>query len=198
MVNDPTMTNVNFMLWTNQCYNPYSIATFCFGAGTRMHKSLSLRWFYSCQLFQQLCAIGGQCSSSRSRESQIQCWCRGYEVACRQLVWLSNSGSQSLFSYRCLNDEDTHAAINNKMFLVLGQINDQIYEVELADSEVQIKEPLIVGILFVQCAKLRMLELYYNSLYKTFQYWQVWGEGNWCRLTVYSTGRKRIVWWYTK
>ena len=49
-----------------------------------------------------------------------------------------------------MNDEDTHAAINNKMFLVLGQINDQIYEVELADSEVQIKEPLIVGILFVQ------------------------------------------------
>ena len=45
----------------------------------------------------QLYAVRCQCSSSR-RESQLQCCCRNYEVACKQLIWLSNYGSQSPFN----------------------------------------------------------------------------------------------------
>ena len=41
-------------------------------------------------------------------------------------------------------------------------MNDQLYEVELVKSEVKQKEPNIVGFLFPQYEKLRMLELFYN------------------------------------
>ena len=52
------------------------------------------------------------------------------------------------------------------MFSRLGQINDQLYEVELAKSKIEQKEPINVGIFILQYAKLRMLELYYNFFKK--------------------------------
>ena len=61
-----------------------------------------------------------------------------------------------------LNDEKTHGAINTKLFKRLEHINDQLYEVELAKSEIEHREPIIVGFFILQYAKLRMLELYYN------------------------------------
>ena len=61
-----------------------------------------------------------------------------------------------------LSDQKAHDAINNKMFKILGFINDQINEEELVMSEIEHKEPTIVGFLFLQYAKLRMLELYNN------------------------------------
>ena len=64
-------------------------------------------------------------------------------------------------------DEKTHAAVTSKMFKRLGHINDQLYEVNLAKSETKHKEPIILGVPILQYAKLKMLELYYNSL-KTF------------------------------
>ena len=33
-----------------------------------------------------------------------------------------------------MNDENTHAAINNKKFRSLGHINDELFEVELSKS----------------------------------------------------------------
>ena len=39
------------------------------------------------------------------------------------------------------NDEKTHAANNKKMFKRLGYVNNQLYEVELARSESDHKEP---------------------------------------------------------
>ena len=45
----------------------------------------------------------------------------------------------------------------------LGYINDQLYEVELVKSEIHYKEPINVEFVIQQKAKLRMLELYYNS-----------------------------------
>ena len=41
-------------------------------------------------------------------------------------------------------------------------MNNTSYEVELAKAEIEHKEPIIVGFLILQYAKLRMLELYYN------------------------------------
>ena len=64
-------------------------------------------------------------------------------------------------------DERTHAAIN-KMFKRLGHINDQQYEVELAKSEIEHKETIIVGFFILQYAKLRMTELYYNFFSQNF------------------------------
>ena len=63
-----------------------------------------------------------------------------------------------------LSDEKTHGAINTKFFKRLDHINDQLYEVELAKSEIEHREPIIVGFFILQYAKLRMLELYYNVL----------------------------------
>ena len=66
-----------------------------------------------------------------------------------------------------LNDEKTHSAINSKLFKRLNHIIDQPYEVELAKSEIEHREPLIVGLFILQYAKLRMLELHYN-FFKNF------------------------------
>ena len=61
-----------------------------------------------------------------------------------------------------LNDEKTHGAINTKLFKRLHHINDQPYEIELAETEIEHREPIIVGCFILQYAKIRMLELYYN------------------------------------
>ena len=61
-----------------------------------------------------------------------------------------------------LIDEKTHAAIKSKLFKKLAHVNNSLYEVELAKAQIDYKEPIIVGFFLLQCAKLRMLELYYN------------------------------------
>ena len=45
------------------------------------------------------------------------------------------------------------------MFKRLNHITDQPYEVELVKSEIEHREPIIVGFFILQYAKLRMLEL---------------------------------------
>ena len=44
-----------------------------------------------------------------------------------------------------MNDEKTNAAINSKKFKGLGHFSDQLYERNLANSEMQHKEPIILG-----------------------------------------------------
>ena len=65
-----------------------------------------------------------------------------------------------------LSDEKKHSAINSKLFKRPNHITDQLYEVELVKSEIEHREPIIVGFFILQYAKLRMLELYYNFFYK--------------------------------
>ena len=65
-----------------------------------------------------------------------------------------------------LTDENTHSAINSKMFKRLNHITDQLYEVELVEPEIEHREPIIVGFLNLQYAKQTMLELYYNFFKK--------------------------------
>ena len=65
-----------------------------------------------------------------------------------------------------LDDEKTHSATINKLFKRLNFITGQLYGVELVKSEIEHREPIIVGFLILQYAKLRMLELYYNFFKK--------------------------------
>ena len=58
-------------------------------------------------------------------------------------------------------DEEAQAVVN-KTLKRLGHISDQLYEVKLAKSEIEHKEPIIVGFFMLQYAKLRMLELCYK------------------------------------
>ena len=67
-----------------------------------------------------------------------------------------------------LNDEKTQSAINNKLFQRLNFISDQLYEVELVKSEIEHREPILVGFFILQYAMLRMLELYYSFFKKFF------------------------------
>ena len=71
-----------------------------------------------------------------------------------------------VFVTKYLTDERTHSAIINKLFKRLNFITDQLYEVELVKSEIGHREPIIVGFLILQYAKLRMFELYYNFFKK--------------------------------
>ena len=61
-----------------------------------------------------------------------------------------------------LNNEKTHSAINSKTFKRLNHITDQLYKVEPVKSEIEHREPIIVGFFILQYAKLRTLDLYYN------------------------------------
>ena len=65
-----------------------------------------------------------------------------------------------------LSDEKTHSAIKNKLFKRLNFITDQLYEVECVKSEIEHREPIIVGFFILQYAELRMLELFYNFFKK--------------------------------
>ena len=49
-----------------------------------------------------------------------------------------------------LSDEKTHIAINNKLFKRLNFITDQLYEVKLVNSEIEHREPIIVGFFIFQ------------------------------------------------
>ena len=118
--NFPIAENPNFLLWANQWHHHYSLATNLRKTGTRMQEILSLRWVHSCELFQQLCAIRCQDSSSRRRESQIQCYCRNFEVACKLLEWLSKYGSQLPFSYNVIEGWIHKCSDQQKNFQEIG------------------------------------------------------------------------------
>ena len=65
-----------------------------------------------------------------------------------------------------LNDGRTHAAKNSKLFKKLNLVKNALYEVELAEAEIELKKPIIVGFFILQYAKLRMLDFYYNFFTK--------------------------------
>ena len=61
-----------------------------------------------------------------------------------------------------LTDKKTRAANDSNLFRKLGDVNNSLFEVELAKAQIERKEPIIVGFFILQYAKLRMLELYYD------------------------------------
>ena len=85
-------------------------------------------------------------------------------VVAETMKFLANSsyGYQSMDRSRqtltkYLNDEKTHRAINIKLFKRFNFITDQVYDVELVRSEIEHRQPIIVGFFILQYAKLRML-----------------------------------------
>ena len=52
------------------------------------------------------------------------------------------------------------------MFKQPNHITDQLCEVEVVKSEIELREPIIVGFFILKYAKQRMLELYYNFFKK--------------------------------
>ena len=62
----------------------------------------------------------------------------------------------------------SHAAINSKLFKKSDHVNNSLYAVELAKVQSGHKEPIIVGFIVLQYAKLRKLELYYIFLTKFY------------------------------
>ena len=65
-----------------------------------------------------------------------------------------------------MNDEKTPVEIDNKMFNRLVHINGQLYEVQLAKSEIKLEKKLVI---VLQYASLRMLELCFNFVTKFFE-----------------------------
>ena len=65
-----------------------------------------------------------------------------------------------------LPDEKTNSANISKMFKRIYHINDQLYEVELLKSEIELRESIIVGFFILQYVKLRISEPYYNFFKK--------------------------------
>ena len=61
-----------------------------------------------------------------------------------------------------LIDEKTHKAINEPLFKRLNTVEKDLFVVELLNTTIEHREPIIVGFFILQYAKLRMLELYYN------------------------------------
>ena len=76
---------------------------------------------------------------------------------------------------KSLNDEQTHSTINRKKFKRLNHNTDQLYEVELVKPEIEHREPINVGFIILQYAKLRKLEPYYN-FFKKFCYTKKYEE----------------------
>ena len=58
--------------------------------------------------------------------------------------------------------EKTHAAINSKLFSKLNHLNIALYEVELAKTEIENKEPITLHLFILQYTELSMLGLFYN------------------------------------
>ena len=91
-----------------------------------------------------------------------------------------------------LNDEKTHAAINNKLLKRLAHIKDTLEGVELVKSDIGYKEPIFAGLFISQYAKLRILTLYYN-FFTNFCDTDKYEEMETCTDSLYSTGMEKIV-----
>ena len=57
---------------------------------------------------------------------------------------------------KCLSDEKTHVAKKNKLFKRLDHMKKSLYEIEFAKSQMERKEPIIVGFFIPKYAKLRI------------------------------------------
>ena len=137
-------------------------------------------------------------------QSAVDAWQQGEEnpnssVVAETLKLLANNswGYRTLDRSRhtvtkYLTDEKTHSAINSKMFNRLNHITDELYEVELVKSEIEHREPIIMGFVILQYAKLRMLELYNNFCKKFCDTGQVWRTRNRYRISLLSLVREKI------
>ena len=92
------------------------------------------------------------------------------EVFRKQLLWVPDYGRSRHTVTMFLNNEKTHSAINNICFKQLKFISDQLYDVELVKSKIELREPIIVWFFILQYAKLGMLEFSYKKFCVTEKY----------------------------
>ena len=155
-----------------------------------MNKNLSIHWVHPVKCFNNFVQSAVKARRQKD-ENPISC------VFAETMRLLTNSsyGFQTMDRSRhsftkFTNDEKTHAAIHKKLFNRLGQTNDQLHEVELAQSEIEHKGLIFVGFFILQEANWEAL---LHLLHKLLRYWQVWGDRNGYRFTVFSASRKTIV-----
>ena len=131
-----------------------------------MYKNSSIRSVYTQEVFSSFVqsAVNAQRQGDENPNSSVV-------AETMKLLANSSYGYQIMDRSRhtvkkYLNDERTHSANNIKLFKRLTFITDRLYEIELVKSEIEHREPIIVGFFILQYAKLRMLELYYNFFIK--------------------------------
>ena len=69
-----------------------------------------------------------------------------------------------------LDDEKAYEAIDKEVLKRLNFFYDNLYEAESVKSEVEHKEPIIVGFFILQYAKLRMVDAYYIFSYELCEF----------------------------
>ena len=63
-----------------------------------------------------------------------------------------------------LNDEKTHKTIKGKLFKRLSSVSKEVYEVELVNSKIEHREPIIVGFFYTSVLKIT----YAGALFQFF------------------------------
>ena len=100
-------------------------------------------------------------TACRQRDESPNC---GVVAETMKLLANSSDGSQIMERRRhsvrrSMIDETTHAAINDKMFKRLRQLNDNLHGVEFAETEIEHKESIIIVFFILHNAKVRILHL---------------------------------------
>ena len=62
------------------------------------------------------------------------------------------------------SEAEVSALFNNKLFSKFTAIDERLYEIEMRKSRIKFGLSIQIGFMVLQCAKLHMLELYYNFL----------------------------------
>ena len=127
-----------------------------------MYKKSSIRSVYSQQVFNSfvLSAVNARRQGDEYHNSSVVTETMKFLANSSYGYQIMDRSRHSVTKY--LNDEKTHSAINDKLFKQLNFITDQLYEVEFVKSEIEHREPIIVGFFILQYAKLRLLEFYFN------------------------------------
>lgn len=60
--------------------------------------------------------------------------------------------------------EKASQLVNSKRFMSAAELADDIYEVQLSKSKINLDTPIIIGFAILQLAKLRMLQFYYDVI----------------------------------
>ena len=125
-----------------------------------MQESLSLRWKHPVKCFNKNVQ-----SAVNIRRQRYENPYSSVDAEYKKLLANGSYGSQIMNPIRnsvtkFTNVEEKHALVNKELFKNLEYINDQIYQVEPAESEIEFEEPIIVGLFLLQYTKLRILELY--------------------------------------
>ena len=151
--------NANIELFLGQWNNHYTVAALISGLGVVLQKTycfVRYTWMKCFNNFVQPAANARREGDKNINSSVVAETTKlladssyGYQIM---------SGSRNTLT-NYLSDEKIHGAINNNMLKRLGYTNDQLFEMELVESEFEHKEPIIFGFFILQCAKLRKLEL---------------------------------------